>query len=85
LKDAQSEECAKEKTLDALGHDVMNFVSDEHRAMIGNQSMSMFSSHGAGSGLTHQVDPALPAWSGHGFSANAFTDHGIAHASVMLR
>jgi hypothetical protein len=31
------------------------------------------------------TDPALLALSGHGFSANAFTDHGIAHASVMLR
>ena len=71
-------------TLNAASHDVMNFLSDEHRAMIGNQSISMFSGHGASSGLTHQVDPAFAASSGHGFSANAFTDHGIAHASVML-
>lgn len=72
-------------TLAASAHDFMNFVSDEHRAMMGNQSMSMFSSHGAESGVTQQVDPVLLAWSGHGFSAHAFTDHGIAHASVMLR
>jgi hypothetical protein len=72
-------------TLDALGHDLMNFLSEEHRAMTGNQSRSMFSNHDAGSGLTQQVDPALSAWSGHGFSANAFTDHGIGHAAVDLR
>jgi hypothetical protein len=72
-------------TLDASGRDVSNFVSDEHRAMMGGQSTSTFGSHGAGSGLIPQVDPALSAWSGHGASANAFTDHGIAHAGVMLR
>jgi hypothetical protein len=69
-------------TLDASGQDVMNFLSDAHRAMIGKQSM--LSGHGAGSGLTQHSDPALAAWS-HGLSANAFTDHGVAHASVMLR
>ena len=73
-------------TLDALGYDPVNFVSGEHRAMLGKQSISMFSNHGAGSGLTQHSDPALASWSGHGFYAHAFTDHGIAHASsVMLK
>jgi hypothetical protein len=69
-------------TLDASAHDLMNFVGEEHRAMMGHQSV--FSPAGVGSGLMLQTDPAL-AFSGHGFSANAFTDHGLAHASVMLR
>jgi hypothetical protein len=63
----------------------MNFVSDEHRAIVGKQTTAMFGSHSMGSGLTHQVDPAISVGSGHGFSANGFTEHGIAHASVMLR
>ena len=70
-------------TLAASAHDLMNFVGDEHRAMLGNQSL--FGTHGFGSGSMLHTDPALEAWGGHGFSANALTDHGIAHASVMLR
>jgi hypothetical protein len=41
--------------------------------------------HSFGSGSMLHTDPALVALSGHGFSSNAFADHGIAHASVMLR
>jgi hypothetical protein len=41
--------------------------------------------HSFGSGSMLHTDPALLALSGHGFSSNAFADHGIAHASVMLR
>jgi hypothetical protein len=51
--------------------------------MIGKQTTAMFGSHSTGSGLTHPEDPALSAWSGHGFSANAFTDH-AAHASIVM-
>jgi autotransporter adhesin len=70
-------------TLAAAGHDLMNFVGDEHRALMGGQSM--LGAHAFGSGSMLHPDPALLALSGHGFSANALTDHGIAHASVMLR
>jgi hypothetical protein len=70
-------------TLAASAHDLMNFVGDEHRASMGDQSM--FSTHAAGFGPMLHTDPALLAVGSHGFSANAFTDHGIAHASVMLR
>jgi hypothetical protein len=68
-------------TLAASAHDLMNFVGEEHRAMMGHQSL--LSAAGAGGGLTLQTDPAL-AFSGHGFSANAFTDHDIAHASIAM-
>jgi hypothetical protein len=72
-------------TLTALSHDGMNFVSDEHRALLGEQWMSMFGTHSVGSGLTQPTDPALLAFGGHGGSANVFSDHGIAHASVIVR
>jgi len=70
-------------TLAAAGHDLMNFVGDEHRAVMGGQYT--LGAHGAGSGLMLHTDPALDTWGVHGFSANAFTDHGLAHESVMLR
>jgi hypothetical protein len=70
-------------TLAASGHDLMNFVGDEHRAVMGDRFM--LGDPGAGSGFTLHPDAALTAWGAHGFSANAFTDHGLAHASVMLR
>jgi hypothetical protein len=70
-------------TLAAAGHDLMHFVGDEHRAVMGGQST--LGAHGAGSGLMLHTDPALDTWGVHGFSANAFTDHGLAHESVMLR
>jgi hypothetical protein len=70
-------------TLAASAHDLRNFAGDEHRAMLDNQSM--FSTHGVGSGSMQHTDPTLLALSGHGFSASALTDHGLAHASVMLR
>jgi hypothetical protein len=70
-------------TLAASGHDLMNFVSDEHRAMVGDRFVP--SAHDVGSGLTLHSDPALVVLSGHGFSTTALTDHGLAHAHVMLR
>jgi len=66
-----------EPTLAASGHDIMNFVGDAQRASMGDRFM--FSTHGFGSGPMLQTDPALAALTGHGFSANAFTDHGFAH------
>jgi hypothetical protein len=70
-------------TLAAASHDLMNFVGDAHRTLIGNGFT--LGAHGAGSGFTLNTDPALPALSGHGSLANAFTDHGLAHAGLMLR
>jgi hypothetical protein len=70
-------------TLAASGHDLMNFVGDEHRALMGDRFM--LGDPGAGSGFTLHADPALESWGAHGFSANPLTDHGLAHASVMLR
>jgi hypothetical protein len=73
-------------TLAALAHDLRNFVGPEHRALMGDVGDRFtLGAHGFGSGLVLHADPVLMASSGHGFSANAFTDHGIAHASVMLR
>jgi hypothetical protein len=70
-------------TLAASGHDITNFVGDDHRALTGDQ----FTLGGRGfiSGPMLHTDPALLALNGHGFSSDPFTDHGIAHASVMLR
>jgi hypothetical protein len=65
-------------TLAAAGHDIMNFVGDEHRAFMGGQFM--LGTHGFGSAPMPQPESALAAFSGHGFSAIALTDHGIAHA-----
>ena len=70
-------------TLADLGHDLRNFVGDEHGVLKGDGWM--LSTYGLGSGLTLHTDPPLLAWSGHGFSANALTDYGVAHAVVMLR
>ena len=70
-------------TLAAAGHDLMNFVGDEHRALMGDRFM--LGDPGAGSGSTLHPDPALETWGAHGFSASAFTNHGLAHASVTLR
>ena len=70
-------------TLAALGHDSMNFVGDTDRALSGNGFM--LGSHGFGSGSVLHTDAALLGFGGHGSSANALIDHGIAHASVMLR
>ncbi|HEY4771775.1 MAG TPA: hypothetical protein VIH50_01985, partial [Steroidobacteraceae bacterium] len=70
-------------TLAASGHDLMNFVGDEHRALMGDRLM--LGDPGKGSGFTLHPDPALDTWGAHGFSANAFTDHGLAHTSVMFR
>jgi hypothetical protein len=61
----------------------MNFVGDEHRALMGDRFT--LGAHSFGSGPMLQPDPALVALGAHGFSANAFTDHGIVHANVMLR
>jgi hypothetical protein len=71
------------QTLAAASHDLMNFVGHEHRALLGDGST--LGAHGAGSGFTLHTDPTLLALSGHGSLANAFNDHGIAHASVVLR
>jgi hypothetical protein len=70
-------------TLAASAHDITNFVGDEHRVLSGERFT--LSAHGFGSGLTLHADPLLMASSGHGFSSDPFTDHGIAHASVVLR
>jgi hypothetical protein len=70
-------------TLAASGHDITNFVGDEHRALTGDQFT--LGGHGFISGPMLHTDPALLALSGHGLSSDPFTDHGIAHASVMLR
>jgi hypothetical protein len=70
-------------TLAASGHDITNFVGYEHRALTGDQFT--LGGHGFISGLTLHTDPALLALGDHGFSANALTDHGVAHASAMLR
>jgi hypothetical protein len=70
-------------TLAALGHDITNFVGDNHGALMSDRFT--LSAHAFGSGPMLYTDPALVALGGHGFSANAFTDHGIAHASVMLK
>jgi hypothetical protein len=40
----------------------------------------MLGAHSFGSAPMPQPELALAAFSGHGFSANALTDHGIAHA-----
>ena len=76
-------QAAPAATLATAAHDLMNFVGDEHRALTDDRSM--FSTHGAGSGSMLHTDPTLLALGGHGFSANAFTDHSLAHASVVLR
>jgi hypothetical protein len=65
-------------TLAASGHDLTNFVGDEHRALMGGQFM--LDANGFGSGSMLHTDPALETLGDHGFSANAMTDHGIAHA-----
>jgi hypothetical protein len=70
-------------TLAASSHDITNFVGYEHRALTGDQFT--LGGHGFISGPMLHTDPALLALSGHGFSSDPFTDHGIAHASVMLR
>jgi hypothetical protein len=64
-------------TLAAAGHDLMDFAGAEHRALMGGQFR--LGAHGAGSGPMLHTDPTLLALSGHGFSANALTDHGVAH------
>jgi len=75
-------QAAPAATLATAAHDLMNFVGDEHRALTDDRSM--FSTHGAGSGSMLHTDPTLLALGGHGFSANALTDHSLAHASVVL-
>jgi hypothetical protein len=70
-------------TLATAGHELMNFVGGKHLLLVGDRFMP--GDRGAGSGFTLHPDPALETWSAHAFSANAFTDHGLAHASVMLR
>jgi hypothetical protein len=70
-------------TLAAQGHDITNFVGDEHRPVLGDRFM--LGAHGFSSGPMLHSDLALVASSGHGFSSDPFTDHGVAHASVMLR
>ena len=70
-------------TLAASAHDLRNFVGPEHRALM--EDRSTLGAHGFGSGPMLHTDPALVALGGHGFYANPFTDHGIAHANVVLR
>jgi hypothetical protein len=65
-------------TLAAAGHDITNFMGDEHRALMDGRFT--LGAHSFGSAPLPQPEPAFAAFSGHGFSANALTDHGIAHA-----
>jgi hypothetical protein len=69
-------------TLAAVGHDIRNFVGDTPRAFMGDRFT--LGAHGFGSGPMLHLDPDFAALSGHGFSANAFTDHGVAHASITM-
>ena len=65
-------------TLAAAGHDLTNFVGDEHRALMGGQFT--LGARSFGSAPTLHTDPALVAGSVHSLSADALSDHGLAHA-----
>jgi hypothetical protein len=69
-------------TLAAAGHNLLNFVGDEHCALMSGDRFTL-GAHSFGSGPMLQPDLAL-VLGGHGFSANAFTDHGLAHASIVM-
>jgi hypothetical protein len=70
-------------TVTASAHDLMNFVSEEHHELMGDRFT--LGIHATAFDFTVHTDPAFLALGGHGFSSNAITDHGLVHASVMLR
>jgi hypothetical protein len=72
-------------TLTAAAHDILNFVGEAHRAMMGHASMPILGAHGAGSSFGFQSDAPLSALSAHGFADSAFIQHGFAHADMMLK
>jgi hypothetical protein len=70
-----------ESTLTASAHDLMSFVSDEHRALI--EADRSLSTHGLGSALALHTEPDLAALGGHASVSNM--DHGALAAHVMLK
>jgi hypothetical protein len=70
-----------ESTLAASAHDLMSFVSDEHRALI--EADRSLSTHGLGSALALHTEPDLAALGGHASVSNM--DHGALAAHVMLK
>jgi len=71
-------------TLAAEGHDLMNFVDDEHRALI-DTGRSLFGAEGLGSGLVLHAEPVLAALGGHDLASHMLMEHGALAAHVMLK
>jgi len=68
-------------TLASLGHDVTNFVSDDHRALMDDRSMPV---HGLASSLLSTGSAAASDHTNSGFASHAFIDHGLAHDAMAL-
>jgi hypothetical protein len=64
-------------TVASLCHDVTNFVSDYHRALIDDRSMP---AHGVGSRLLPAASATASDHTGYGIASHASIDHGSAHA-----
>ena len=64
-----------------LARDVMNFVSDDHRALIDGRMMPV---HGLGSSLLSMGSAAASDPTSFGFASHALIDHGLAHGAMAL-
>ena len=65
-------------TLAAAGHDLMNFVGDEHRVLMDVRFTSM---HDTGPSLMPTESAAAQDFTSYGFASQALIDHGVAHAA----
>jgi hypothetical protein len=72
------------QTLAAAASDPENFVSAEHRALLGAERALLGAGAFDSSRILH-VEPALAALNAHGFASNGFVDHGALQAHIMLR
>jgi hypothetical protein len=71
-------------TLAAAGRDLMNFMSDGHRALI-QTGRSLFGAQGMGSGLVPHADPAFGALGGHALAYHMLMKHGALAVHIMLK
>ena len=68
-------------TFASVGHDVTNFVSDGHRALMDDRSMPV---HGLASTLLSIRSAAASDHASYGFALHALIDHGLAHDAMAL-